>query len=193
MKKFLFLALSLFLGLGQAFADVDIKEGQLKSTSPIKFFVARYSRTGAIATVGGHRISKDSVVIWDSTSKDGVSVITSTTSYDGLVAGVTMDEIPGTSRDNTAAEDDAYGNWGRVQCWGKRDDVRWNSDLQIAAVAPVAGSRVAQSSTAQTAGLFKEQIVDAGGGNNTSRDSLGVSLEAGTATATTLDVFLDRC
>lgn len=124
MKKLILFLSFLFLASGVSFADVQINEGQKLSTAPIQYTTARYGRTGAIATAGGQNLSKDMIVVWDSTSKDGVSVQTSTTSGDRLVAGILMDNIPGSSRDNTAALDESSANWGRLQTWGKHSSVR---------------------------------------------------------------------
>jgi len=196
MKKYLVLALALLVGVGPAFGDVQIDRGQAKSSAPIKFFVARYARTGAVATAGAFQISADSVVIWDSTSNDGVSVQTSTTSADGLAIGITMDAIPGSSRDNSSTNDEAYGNWGRVQCWGRYDEARWAAGMFPNGVAPGAGSRVATSATAQAAGVYLD-LAPSGtaedGASNTSRDHFGVLLEAAAAGDSAIDIFINRC
>lgn len=152
MKKLFIFALALsLLGLGGltevSYADVQIDEGQLKSTAPVKFFVGRYARTGAISTAGAYEISKDSVVVWDTTSADGVTIQSTTTADSGLVAGITMDLIPGSSRDNTAVLDDGYSNWGRIQTWGLHNDVR-----VLSAPALLAGESVCSSTTAQAGG-----------------------------------------
>lgn len=195
MKKIMFFILSaLTLMGGVSFADVQIDEGQSKSVAPIKFMVARYARTGAVATAGAHEISKDSVVVWDSTSRDGVTVTTSTTSNDGLVAGVAMDLIPGSSRDNTALNDEAKNNWGRIQVWGLRQDVRWANHSLQGGVQPSAGARVGTSGTAQSLGIYHE-VANAGNNGehvNTSKDSLGVLLEQPTAGDTIVDIFINR-
>lgn len=180
MKKFFVfvLALSLFGlgGLTVTNADVQIDSGQVKSTAAIKFFVARYARTGAVGTNGGFSISKDSVVVWDSTSADGVTVNTTTTIGDGLVAGITLDEILGSSRDNTAATDDGYSNWGRVQTWGFHADVR----------AETAGGTTAGTilCSAVTAG-------DIGACDAVSGDVVAVALEAVTSNLVDVMVYRD--
>ena len=132
----------------------QIDPGQKKSTAPKKFFVARYARTGAIATAGGHRISKDSIVVWDTVSRDGVTVTTTTTANSSLVAGITLDEIPGSSDDNTAAEDDNSPNWGRVQTWGLHPDTRVLSN------GLNAGDPICASATAQAGGVCTSSSAD---------------------------------
>lgn len=191
MKKILFFVMALALSGGVSFADVQIDSGQSKATAPVKFFVARNARQATFPNV----ISKDSVVIWDSTSNDGVTVTTSTTSNDGLVVGITMDEIPGSSRDNTASTDEGYGNWGRVQCWGRYNEALWAAGMFANGGAPPAGSRVGTSATAQQLGLYQEvyQTGTSNGALNTSKDHVGVLLEAAAAGDTAIDVFVDRC
>ena len=108
MKKILFFVLALALtGVGLGFADVQIDEGQSHGTAPVKYFIAR---------VGSNQIvSKDRVVVYDTTSDDGVTVRMTTTSLDRLVAGITMEAITGVSDDTVTNN---RGNWGRVQTWG---------------------------------------------------------------------------
>ena len=116
MKKILFLMLALSFVFGQVgFADVQIDEGQQHGQKAVKFFIGRVTQDTYI--------SKDRVVVWDSTSKDGVTVKTTTTSCDGLVAGVTMDNITGVSSDNAASDYIDGVNFGRIQTWGIHEDV----------------------------------------------------------------------
>ena len=204
MKKIisLFAALTFILS-GLALADIQIDRGQERSASPKKFFVARFARTASTTSASNTQpgwISADSIVVWDSTSNDGRTVTTSTTSSDGLVAGIAMENILGSSRDNTAAEDESYGNFGRVQCWGRYNEARWNAAMSPGLGAAMsAGSRFSTSATAQNAGLYTEAYVattgytDDDSSLNTSRDYAGVTLEATTAGDTAIDVFVDRC
>lgn len=180
MKKILFIALALSLAFGQVcFADVQIDEGQKKGTSAVKFFIARNARVAPI--------SADRLVIWDSTSKDGVSVTTTTTSGDRLVAGITMDAIPGVTSDVTATSDSSFNNWGRVQTWGLHNNVLWT----------VAGSETAAAGTALCAGGT------AGSPGNCNRNetfptasssmdstSVGVALESVTSSSTSVDMMV---
>lgn len=177
--KFFFFALLLTgLGFSEVLADVQIDEGQAKGTAPIQFFVGRYARTGAVATAGGYRISKDSVVIWDATSADGVTIQTSTTSGDSLRAGITLDEIPGSSRDNTAAEDEGYNNWGRIQTWGLGSNVRALNEID-------AGEHVCVSGTAQSVVTCSSTSAT---GGSASVDSVGIALNA--TSSGTVDIIV---
>src|SRR3990167_858399 len=149
MKKILFIALALFLAFGQVgFAEIQLDEGQSKGQSGKTniWFLARNTGTTAV--------SADRVVIWDTTSNDGISVKTTTTSYDGLVAGVTMDAIPAVSTDATAADSSGNGNWGRVQVYGRHANVSWDSG----AVSGAAGSKVSAHSTAGLSTFYRREV-----------------------------------
>lgn len=198
MKKITFSLLPLFLFLGLGFfsaplahADVQLDSGQSKSQAPVVFFVGRYARTGSLATAGAHEISDDSVVIWDTTSNDGVSVQTTTTSYDALVAGVTMDFLNGSSRDNTASEDEGYDNWARIQTWGRHASVRFA--VCAAPFSCTSGMRVGTAAAAQSAAIFRtisEDVTTAQAFVSSSKDAFGVLLESPAATDTTADIFI---
>ena len=170
MKKILFIALALTLALGQVvcFADVQIDEGQQKGTAAVKFFVARNARQTLI--------SADRVVVWDSTSKDGVTVTTTTTSADKLVAGITIDDFSGVSSDEAANSDTSFGNWGRVQTWGLHEDVTTASGG-----AYPAGSAICSSTTAGAAASCT---------TSTDGTMVGISLETGTGAAGTVDMMV---
>lgn len=180
----------------KAFADVQIDSGQEKSTTKRVFFIGRYARTNAIAT-NGNVISTDRVVVWDSVSDDGVTVNLSTTSYDALVAGVTLDEIPGSSRDNSAANDLGYNNWGRILVYGRHATVSWDQSTVDGGSFTV-GSKVAVSTKlGGTAGIFAPNTSPDGtaaGYRSTaiSYDSFGVLLDAPAAGDKTADIFVNR-
>lgn len=195
MKKILSFVLALLLiGGGVSFADVQIDKGQTLSTASKIWFVGRYARTGPLGNAGNAgawEISADSVVIWDSNSNDGVSIRTTTTSYDALVAGVTIDRIPGSSRDYSAVSDENYTNWGRIQTWGRHASVRF----QVCA-APyncIAGMKVGTGATSQDSAIFRAPSDDAVGTttfSSSSKDSYGVLLKNVASTDTTADIFI---
>lgn len=142
MKKLsiLFLALALCFSFGQVvLADVQIDAGQRKSDAPVKFMIVRLADSSTFP-VG---VSKDSVVVWDSTSKDGVTIKLSTTSGDLLAAGIMMDSITGITSDNTAAEDMGSPVWGRMQTWGLYENATILTNCQA-----TTGSRLITSATA---------------------------------------------
>lgn len=195
MKKLLSFVLALLLiGGGFAFADVQIDEGQSLDTAGKVWFVGRYARTGDRAFACGVEISKDSAVILDTTSNDGVTIRCTTTSYDALVAGVTMDTIQDSSDDNTAAQDvnATYGNWGRVQTWGYHTGVRWQTHGGIYQFA--AGQRVGTASTSGDSTVFRSASTDetatSADFQDASRDSYGVLMETPTAGDATADIFI---
>src|SRR3990167_9093985 len=181
MKKITLFILALLVSVsGVSFAGVQIDRGQTRGqTGAVStFFVARNGRVAGI--------SADRVVIWDTTSADGVSVTTSTTSRDSLVAGVTIDAIPGVTSDSTAAANLTGGNWGRVQTYGFHSSVSFDTG----AVACTAGTLVGQSNVAGRATVF-EPISDDGVALQypaSSSDSFGVTVEACAAGNSTIDV-----
>lgn len=190
MRKLFILVLALTLTCGGiSFAGLQIDQGQTRgqADSVTKFFVARNGRVASI--------SADRVVVLDSTSNDGITVTTTTTSYDGLAVGVTIDAITGITSDNTAASGLNQNNWGRVQVYGRHASVSWDSG----AVTCVAGTKVAAHSAAGVATILRRSAISddaaaAGTGQypNASRDSFGVTLEACAAGNSTIDIFLTR-
>ncbi len=192
MKKLLLLIALLFLGVGQSFAIVQIDQGQDKSATKSVYFVGRYARTNAIAS-NGLGISKDRVVVWDATSNDGVTVNLSGTSHDGLVAGVTIDDIGGVSSDLTAANATGLNTWGRIRVYGRHADVSWDqSQTSINALAAPVGSKVSVSgrpTTLGAAGTFRQASGDSVN-DAVSRDSFGSLLESPAATDKTVDIFI---
>lgn len=177
MKKILFIAMALFLAMGQVvcFADVQIDEGQQKGTAAVKFFIGRNARQTVI--------SADRIVIWDSTSKDGVTVTTTTTSGDRLVAGITIDSIPGVTSDVAATSDTAFNNWGRIQTWGLHEDVYYATGT-----AASAGANVCSSSTA---GAGTNCDITTGTTLSSDNVSAGVALAADASNAVDMMVTLD--
>lgn len=197
MKKLLIAVLLLLVG-STSYATVQIENGANRSDNKSVFVVARFARQIAFPSV----ISKDKIVVWDATSNDGVTVNTTTTSHDALVAGITMDEIPGSSRDNSAVRDEGYSNWGRVRVYGHHVGLVAVGDAKAGGVASAAGDRFSTSSTAGSAGLFSTvsndyltngvALYDGTQGlrhfANASKDSGGVIVNR--TSATSWDVFV---
>ena len=185
MRKLFALVLALMVMFGGiSFAEVQIDRGTTRGQagSVTKFFVARNARQTAI--------SADRVVIWDTASNDGISVTTTTTSFDNLVAGVTIDALPGITSDATAASGLNQSNWGRVKVWGRHANV--SIDNQSATCS--AGARIASGSLAgeATALRFLGSISLDVFKNGVSGDAFGVALEACAANNKSLDVFIQR-
>jgi len=187
MRKLLsFLLIGVLAFSVNVYAEQQIDEGQQRgqTNAVSKFFVARNAREGTL-------ISADRVVIWDTTSNDGVTVTTSTTSFDPLVAGVTIDAIVGITSDNTAADSSGTSNWGRVRVYGRHAAVSWDSGDTICTV----GGLVAHHNLAGEATSFlaiSEDVAGAITGRRaTSRDSFGVALEGCAADNKDLDIFVN--
>src|SRR3990167_1912611 len=186
MRKYFCLVLALVVMFGGiSFADLQIDEGMTRGQAGAvsKFFVARNARVA--------EISADRVVIWDTTSNDGVTVTTSTTSFDNLVAGVTIDRIPGITSDATAASNVSTGNYGRVRVYGRHASVSFDGN----AATCLAGSRVAAGGgVAGTATSLTTSVGVSGDGSLTgnSGDALGIALEACATANKTLDVFIQK-
>ena len=186
MKKILFFVLALTLACaGSSYADLQIDRGETRGQEGAvsKYFVARNGRVAGI--------SADRVVVWDTTSNDGVSVTTSTTSWDTLVAGVTIDSIPGITRDATAAANLSTGNYGRVRVYGRHASVSWDSGATALPQGCTAGDLVGHHNVAGTASVFRKISQDSVTARN-STDSFGVALEACAAGNKTLDIFIDK-
>lgn len=183
MKKILFIALVLSLMFGQVcFADTQIDSGTNRGQSGANnvWFVARNTGTAAI--------SADRVVIWDTNSQDGISVKATTTSYDTLVAGVTMDAISAVSTDATAANSAGNSNWGRVQVYGLHKNVSFDPGGTVTA----AGARIASHSTSGLATLYRAASRDPAATSQVSDDYFGISLEAVVLGTRDLDIFITR-
>lgn len=184
MRKIFSLVLALVLTFGGlSFAELQIDRGTThgQAGAVSKFFVGRNARVGTI--------SADRVVIWDTTSNDGVTVITSTTSFDNLVAGVTIDSIPGITSDATAASGLNQNNWGRVKVYGRHADVSFDSG----ATGCSAGARIAHGAVAGMAtDLRVERTSHDVLRSGVSGDAFGIALEACASNNKTLDVFIQK-
>ena len=175
MRKLFSLVLALVVMFGGvSYAELQTDKGTTRGQAGAnsQFFVARNGRVTGI--------SADRVVIWDTTSNDGVTVTTTTTSADRLVAGVTIDAIPGVTSDNTAASGLSQNNWGRVKTYGRHANV-----LTAASEPSSAGQLVITSSTAgAVTGTNSDTIGKVSGDGQ----MVGVALEA--ASSTLVDVFV---
>lgn len=199
MKKLLSAALALFMLMAVVPAyGIQADEGENKNAAKSVFVVCRFARQPTFPVV----VSKDKVVVWDSTSNDGATINTTTTSNDALVAGITIDEIKGSSRDYTALRDLGYDNWGRVRVYGYHVGLVAVGDAKAGGVASAAGDRFGTSSTAGSAGLYSTVSNDYSTNGvalydgtqglrhfaNASKDSGGVIVNR--TSATSWDVFV---
>jgi len=192
MKKVIGLALVALLMCGVAFARTgpgigDIMgQGKLDSDPHKVFRLVRYcppDTTDALFSTASS-LTADSIVIWDCNSDDGVTVTTTTTSYDSAVAGVVVLAIltPDYGTQGISALD-AIGkrNWGWLQTYGKSEVY-----MQVDGVAS-AKSALACGSKPGGATLFLGSTT-----SSTVQGNAGFFYDAATAAATDVEVFL-RC
>jgi len=128
MKRILFALIAVLLLVGMANAATpgyssspgigEIVQMSNQWDAPKKFRMVRYAKG---QTAGDTTLVTESIVVWDTTDDDGITVTTSTTSYDTTVAGIivqnALTEEVGTSG-NTAAEDAGRRNWTWLQTYG---------------------------------------------------------------------------
>jgi len=114
---------------------------------------------------GGSSISAtlvaDSIVIWDCTSDDGVTVTTTTTSPDSAVAGIIVQQaLTAKVLGNTAKQDYAKRNWTWLQVYGLAE-VRVNATNNV-----VSGDAMGTSATAGEADIFVASATESGKNGN---------------------------
>jgi hypothetical protein len=189
MSKRIFLVLLavLFIG-GTAFAATsgnrtspgrgEIVQMPFQSDPPKRFRLVRWVGAGATEST----LAKDSIVVWDTTLDDGITINTTTTSYDSSVAGIlvtaalTQDTV-----DNTAVEDIGKDNWAWLQTYGL-------SQVDIGASQNVeAGGAMGTSTTAGGAGRFLAST-----SASTAEGYAGFYFDAAAAGATDVECFV-RC
>ena len=158
------------------------KLGQAKFQSdPHKIFrLVRYMP--ASGTQDSATLVAESIVIWDTTSDDGVTVTTTTTSPDSRVAGIiAVQALTGDPLGNSATDDIGARNWTWLQTYGK-------AEVRIGASNPVAvGAAMGTSGTAGEADAFVANATD-----STKNGNAGFFMDAGTAAADNVECFL-RC
>jgi len=124
----------------------EIVQMPYASDPPKRFRMVRWVGAGATEST----LAADSIVVWDTTIDDGVTINTTTTSYDSSVAGIlvtaalTQDTV-----DNTAVQDIGKDNWAWLQTYGKSQ-----VNLAATAASTSAGSAMATSTTAGEAAPF---------------------------------------
>jgi len=128
MKRLLSVSLVILLIGGIAFAaqpgyrkgpGVGEIFGQGKQQSdPHKIFrMVRYVPAGG--TANSTTLTAESIVIWDLVSDDGVTVTTTTTSYDSAVAGIiAQSALTPTTLSQTAVQDKGDRCWTWLQTYG---------------------------------------------------------------------------
>lgn len=153
-------------------------QGQYQSDAHKIFRMVRYDPP---TWSGSGTLAADSIVIWsldDDYGDDGVTVTTTTTSYDSAVAGIIVQQAQTPDADDrTAVEDIGHRNWTWLQTYG----------LSEATVqSPVnSGDSIATSSTAGSITQFFPSTSDSGANGNA-----GFAYDAATTSATDVQVFI---
>jgi len=117
----------------------------------VRYVPSAYSATSAT-------LATESLVTWSTVSDDGVTVTTTTTSYDSAIAGVIVQvALTPTTADagNTAKQDLGRRNWTWLQTYGK-------VECRVSAVGGVnVGAAIGASETAGEAAEFLASTTDA--------------------------------
>jgi len=157
MKKYLSIFVAVLLVVGVAFSasaglsgpgtgDI-LGQGKYQSDAHKIFRMVRYVPA---TYAGATTLAADSIVIWDLGEDDGVTVSTSTTSYDSAVAGIIVVSVVTPDTDgNTAAQDRGKANWTWLQTYGLSQ-----VNLSAASSTIAAGAALATSTTAGEASPF---------------------------------------
>jgi hypothetical protein len=191
MKRILFISLAILLCAGMAYALVPTNNsgpgdimgnGKAVSDAHKIFRLVRYVPTDN--TDIADTITKDSIVVWDTISDDGVTVTLSTTSADSSVAGIIVTNILTPelgALGATAAVDVGRRNWGWLQTYGKSQ-----ADFATTAIIAVKGAFGPSTERGMAGGW------PSAGATNTGliQGKAGFVLDAVTASLTDVDVFI---
>ncbi|HEC64907.1 MAG TPA: hypothetical protein ENI23_06430 [bacterium] len=132
-------------------------------------------------TIGDTVLPADSIVVWDTTADDGVTVTTTTTSDDSTVAGIIVQQaLTQDTNGNTAVQDRGKDNWTWLQTYGKSQ-----VDLVGTSFVPAAGNAMGTSTTKGEADSFLGSITDP-----TLMGKAGFFYDADTAGDNNVEVFL---
>jgi hypothetical protein len=169
-------ALGVSPGAGEIIAKNGANDIPDKTFRIVRFMVA----SNDVKPADTPSLTADSIVIWDTTSDDGVTVCTTTTSYDSAVAGVVpiailTPDAPGA----TANVDLGRRNWGWLQTYGKCEV--YGMTLGTAAVKSALGT----SSQAGAAGVYVSSATVP-----TTQGNAGFYYDAYTAGATDVEAFV---
>jgi len=173
MKKVFSILLVALLIAGVAFAspgnqvspgagDIVAKHGAM-STPDRTFRLVRFMPP-ARALAYSPSLTKDSIVIWDTVSQDGVTVTTTTTSGDCRVAGIAVVTFLTPEVLGKTASDDMNGrSWGWIQTYGlcnMRIGATGTAANSVIGTGVTEGGIVTMDTTALTADLY--DWIDAG-------------------------------
>lgn len=128
-------------------------QGKYPSEAHKIFRMVRYVQT---THDGAATLSAESIVVWNLEEDDGVTVTTSTTSYDSAVAGIIATQALTQETDAaTAAADVGKRNWTWLQTYGMAEVF-----TAATAVTPTAGDAMGCSTTAGEAAPFVASTSD---------------------------------
>ena len=186
-----FVILAILLVAGIAFATPgyqrnpgtgDILGQGKQQADPHKIFrMVRYVPT---TYSGAGTLAADSIVIWNLTEDDGITVTTTTTSSDSAVAGIIVQQALTPDTDgNTAAQDAGLGNWTWLQTYGLSQ-----VNLLTGGKATAAGDAMGTSTTAGEAIQHIGATVSITSSRN--QGITGFFYDASTAGAHDVEVFL---
>ena len=170
------LAILLLSGIAYAGSTEILGQGGFQSDPHRIYRMVRFvPASGSVTSI---TLSAEAIVIWDTTSDDGVTITTSTTTGDAAVAGVVPVAILTPeygSLGASAANEIGRRNWGFVQTYGYAK-VTMNS-----AGAAVVNTAIGTSAAATQAGQF-------GTGTTANGRSVGFALDS--ASGASVEVFL---
>ena len=168
--------------LGHGAGDVAGNNSSRYDWDPQRTFrLVRYVPTGGSAN--STTLVTESIVIWDLTSDDGVTVTTTTTSYNSAVAGIIVQAaLTPTTLSNTAKQDYGLRNWTWLQTYGKAE-VRVQTDSGTV----TAGDAMSTGDVAGEAADFLASTTDAG-----AQGYAGFFYDTASGAADDVEVFI-RC
>lgn len=128
---------------------------------------------------GSATLAADSIVVWDVTEDDGVTVTTTTTSHDSTVAGIiSVQALTPDVDGNTAAEDRGKRNWTWLQTYGM-------AQVDIDTTVTSAGEALGTGSSAGHAAPFLPST-----SAPTLNGNAGFFYDAGATDATDIECFI---
>ncbi len=158
-------------------------QSKLQSDAHKIFRMVRYV---PVTYAGSTALAADSIVVWDVTNDDGVTVTTTTLSSDSTVAGIIVQQAltpESGNENNTAAQDRGERNWTWLQTFGLSQ-----VDLVATVSDSVAGEAMGTSTTAGEATVH--QYAGPAALDPLSQGMAGFFVDAATAGANDVEVFL---
>ena len=146
------------------------------------FRLVRYAPQGTAPSNFLTGLAANSIVVWDITEDDGVTINGTTISGDSAVAGVIVNAV--ISRDSTgaagnSAQDDAgQVNWTWLQTYGR-------IDVRMGTASAGAGDALGTSNTVGGAGQFTPNTLE-----STQNGNAGFFYDDGTTGGTAVQVFI---